>query len=256
MKMDNIVFVMVRPNYLGNIGSTTRVLKNFGFNGLSLVEPPVNYKDAEARKMAVGAFEVLKRASVYASVSDALKDCSFAVGTSAGQQRANKPMDFNQIIDEILTVAADKKVAILLGEEKNGLSAEDLKRCHSVLTIPVNADFPSLNVAQAAGIIAYELTRAAKMFSNAPNSLRPKGSGRQHTMEDLTTGAEDDELIDLFGELLDSIEFSRAYNRQLVLTEFRAIFQRLRPTKREASLVKGVLLKVQMSMGRHVKPNE
>ena len=254
--MDNVVFVMVRPNYLGNIGSATRVLKNFGFRRLALVQPPGNYKDAEARRMSVGAFDVLKAARVYETLSDAVKTSALVVGTSAGQQRSTKPMEFSSGIEEILRVAERQEVAILLGEEKNGLSVEDLKRCHAILTIPVNPDFPSLNVAQAAGIIGYELTRAAEIFSGPPPSKRSGGGGRQHTMEEPTVGAEDDELVEMLAELLDAVEFSRAYNRQLVLTELRGLFQRLRPTKREASLVKGVLHKVQLSIGRNSKDSE
>ena len=70
----------MRPNFLGNIGSTARVMKNFGFSQLRLVNPPRNYLDAEARKMAVDAFDVLKSAKVENSLSDALKDINLAFG--------------------------------------------------------------------------------------------------------------------------------------------------------------------------------
>ena len=73
-RQENVSFVLVRPYYLGNIGSAARALKNFGFQQLSLVEPPHNYKDAEARMMAVGAFDVLKAALVYDSLSQAAID--------------------------------------------------------------------------------------------------------------------------------------------------------------------------------------
>ncbi len=83
----NFVFILVRPNFLGNIGSSARVLKNFGFGQMRLVTPPKNYLDSESRRMAVDAFDVLKKARVFDSLATALEDITMSVATSSGQYR-------------------------------------------------------------------------------------------------------------------------------------------------------------------------
>ena len=87
-----IYFVLVRPVYLGNIGAFARLLKNFGFQNLRFVDAPRNYKDAEARKMAVGAFDILKSSETFNTLQEALSDINFVVGTTAGQQRSQSPL--------------------------------------------------------------------------------------------------------------------------------------------------------------------
>jgi TrmH family RNA methyltransferase len=172
LQSENIVFILVRPVYLGNIGSVARVMKNFGFRRLRLVEPPRNYKDAEARKMAVAAFDILKEAEVFPSLSDALKDVTFAVGTTSGQQRENPPVPL-RIITSMMAERSDALSAFVFGDERNGLSREELDRCHQVMTIPTSPDFAALNLAQAVAICAYELST---LLEEARTASFPEGA--------------------------------------------------------------------------------
>lgn len=232
-RQQNNIFVLVRPVFLGNIGATARVLKNFSFSNLRLVEPPKNYKDAEARKMSVGAFDILKHAQVFASLSEALQDISLAVGTSSGQQREQAPVSLACVLSNCQAVAAANKVAWVFGDERNGLTKEELQRCHHTVTIPVNPQFPALNVAQAVGIIAYELSKDRE----APEKCQL-----------YAPGIEDDELFCQIDELLQAVQFSRTFNRQTVLKELRHTYQRLMPTVRERDLLKGVLHKINQKL--------
>jgi TrmH family RNA methyltransferase len=231
--LSGITFILVRPNYLGNIGSVARVLKNFGFDHLRLVAPPKNYKDAEARKMAVGAFDVLKNSKVYATLGDALLDINIAIGTSCAQQRDIAPLPVEQIIPKLMNSAANN-VAFVFGEERNGLSKEELERCHHIAMVPTNAEFPSLNVAQAVGIFAYELS---KVTASAPQSDTR-----------LTSGADDDELFNLIRVLLDDVGFTRDHNREKINTELRSLYQRSNATARELDLLKGAVYKINQTI--------
>ncbi|SRR5579885_2948442 len=231
---DNIVFILVRPVFLGNMGSAARALKNFGFSNLRLVQPPRNYRDSEARRMSVGAFDVLKQARLFDTVSDALKDINLAVGTTSGRQRENAPVALPGISERIVSAAMINKVGVLFGDERDGLSRAELDRCHHVITIPTAADFPALNVAQAVAIVAYELTR--------PPSTNPPPAERY------SSGENDDRLFTMLDQILDAAGFSRKFNRASVLAELREFYQRALPTAREADLLDGALRRIRQKL--------
>jgi tRNA (cytidine32/uridine32-2'-O)-methyltransferase len=230
----NVHFILVRPLFLGNIGSIARVLKNFGFDNLRLVQPPRNYKDAEARRMSVGAFDILKQAQVFETLSDALKDINVVIGTTSGQQREHDPQPIQTVSPKILSAAKDNQVGLVFGDERNGLSRTELERCHSVITVPTDAEFAALNVAQAVGIIAYELIR--EQTSEAPRTAT------------YSSGQADDELFVLIDQLLDKVEFSKKFNRVTVLSELRQFYQRAQPTARESDLLGGAMHRINQKL--------
>lgn len=240
---DNVYFILVKPVYLGNIGSVARVMKNFGFAHLRFVEPPKGYKDSEARRMSVGAFDLLKSSEVFESLDSALQDISFAIGTTSGQQRDLVPVPFNAIAADAVCTAGNgaNKVAIVFGDERNGLTREELLRCHQVSTIPTDAGFPALNMAQAVAICAYELS--VKSGASADSS-GAAASGAAAAPASLPTGQQNDQLIEQLGTLLDAVEFSRTFNRDKVLLELRGFYQRAQPTSREYDLLRGALIKI------------
>jgi len=229
--LSNIAFIVVKPVYLGNIGAVARAMKNFALSDLRLVDPPKNYKDAEARKMSVGAFDILKQAKLFDSLEEALHDVAIAIGTTSGHQRKLVPLALSEVSEIIRAPANTNKVAFVFGDERDGLRQEDLNRCHHIVTIPTSPLLPSLNLAQAACVIGYELCRKESRSSSIES-------------EELSTGANDAELLQLFAQISDSVNFSRTFNRQIVLAEFRQLWQRTRPTKREADLLKGILIRL------------
>lgn len=222
--------MLARPIFLGNIGSTARVLKNFGYSKIRFVQPPRTYKDSEARRMSVGAFDLLKNSEVFDSLEDALRDISIAVGTTSGQQRESEPILLETIAPQLVSNAAENLIAFVFGDERDGLTRAELERCHCQVKIPTEPAFAALNMAQAVAICAYELIRTA---STAPTS---------HAR--LATGRNDDELFELIDRLLHKVEFSRKYNREMVLNELRQFYQRAHPTERECDLIKGALHKI------------
>ncbi|MFA6212001.1 MAG: TrmH family RNA methyltransferase [Candidatus Obscuribacterales bacterium] len=236
MNKDNIIFILVRPNFLGNIGSTARVMKNFGFSQLRLVNPPRNYLDAEARKMAVDAFDVLKKAKIEDSLSQALSDINLAFSTSACQHRTEEPEALGHLVSKIeeQDLTSNNKIAFVFGDERDGLTREEIARCHELILVPTEPTFASLNLAQALGIVAYELSRSSGLVN----------CRKATTSEILPNGREEDELMQLTSILMDRANFSRRYNRELVTMQLRSALQKMRPNKREFDLLRGFLLRL------------
>lgn len=236
MNKDNIIFILVRPNFLGNIGSTARVMKNFGFSQLRLVNPPRNYLDAEARKMAVDAFDVLKKAKIEDTLSNALSDINLAFSTSACQHRTEEPEALGRLVSKIeeQDLTSNNKIAFVFGDERDGLTREEIARCHELILVPTEPTFASLNLAQALGIVAYELSRSSGLVN----------CKKATTSEILPNGREEDELMQLTSILMDRANFSRRYNRELVTMQLRSALQKMRPNKREFDLLRGFLLRL------------
>jgi len=243
---ENFVFVLLRPNFLGNIGSSARVLKNFGFFQLRMVTPPKNYLDAEARKMAVDAFDVLKKAKVYDSLSAALEDVHLAVATSCGQYRINTAQDLGQLTAELFsetkTGLSDKNlIAIVFGDERNGMTNEEIDRCHRLMRIESNPQFPSLNLALALGIVAYRLSLALTSHDNTYCSTVNSASSESKILR--MSGKEEDQLLEKVVSLMDLADFSRSFSRKKVATELRGTIQRMDLSQREGLIWMGLLSK-------------
>jgi tRNA (cytidine32/uridine32-2'-O)-methyltransferase len=234
----NVKFIFCRPYYLGNIGSIARAMKNFAFSNLILVQPPHNYKDAEARMMAVGAFDLLKSCKVQDALAPAIEDAALVYGTSSGRQRAQNLISLQEAAKEAAIASHDNIVAFVFGDEKNGLETEELARCHRLVHIQTNPDFPAMNLAQAACATAYELTRA-NQFGVAQHNTPPKYTRRQ-----LPTVADENDFFTAVEEFFQLIDFTRPHNKQVVLDDLRRLYQRSSPTKRELDLVRSALYRL------------
>jgi TrmH family RNA methyltransferase len=141
----------------------------------------------------------------------------------------------------------DNRVAFIFGDEKNGLGNEELSRCHRLIHIATNPEFPALNLAQAAGTIAYELTRH-NTFGTVMRNTPPKYTRRQ-----LPTVKDEDEFFHLVEQFLLRIDFFRKYNKQVVVDDLRRLYSRCSPNKRELDLVRGSLHKLQAMMDQSAK---
>ena len=150
--------VLVRPRNPLNIGAAARAMSNFGARHLRLVNP---YKVAfrEARS-AVGASAVLKHASEFESVAEAIADCSLVVGTTAVRNRVlQNPLRWlnDETAGTIRKALQSRRVALLFGSEKIGLTNEDFTHCHWLLNIPTQEQHISMNLGQAVAVCLYGL---------------------------------------------------------------------------------------------------
>jgi tRNA (cytidine32/uridine32-2'-O)-methyltransferase len=128
---------------------------------------------------------------------------------------------------------------VVLGDERNGLSNDELTHCHILTRIETDPNFASLNVAQAACVIAYQLSRFCLPYE-AGISLQESPT--------LPTGEDDEELFEQVSLLLDHIEFSRKFNKSVVAKELRRFYYKAAPTRRESDLLRGVLHKLNQAL--------
>jgi len=155
--LERIRFVLVEPSHPGNIGGAARAMKTMGLAQLGVVNPR-RYPDPQAEWRAAGAQDVLDATVVYDSVDAAIADCHWVVGTSTRSRRIPWPVkDAADAASEMLAQPAGHRVAILFGRETSGLTNDELQKCHCHLQIPANPEYPSLNLAMATQVVAYEL---------------------------------------------------------------------------------------------------
>lgn len=159
------IFVLVDPQMGENIGATARAMLNFGVSGLRLVNPRDGWPNPKAAAMASGASAVIDGAQVFQTVDDALGDCSYVLATTARMRELSLPVVTPAQAAASLQsrVANGARCAVLFGGERSGLSSDDVARADAILSIPVNPAFASINLAQAALIIAYEWSQQTAM---------------------------------------------------------------------------------------------
>lgn len=145
-----------------NIGAAARAMSNLGFSRLRVVNPyEASFREARS---AVGAAPLLAQAEQYASVAEAVADCSLVAGTTAGVHRELKlplrlPAEAAPLVRKRLRSGG--RVALLFGSEKRGLANDDLSHCHWLIHIPTRQEHVSMNLGQAVAVCLYELARGA-----------------------------------------------------------------------------------------------
>jgi tRNA/rRNA methyltransferase len=164
-----IRFVLVAPRYGGNVGAAARVLKNFGFARLDVVDPREGTGHEDAVRMAVDAADILAAAGTHATLDDALTTASTVVGTSRRMGKQRQPHDrLDQLAPVIAGLASRGEVALVFGREDHGLSDGDLDRCTHLAYVPTSPAYPALNVAQTVAIVAYEVRGALEAMTPPP----------------------------------------------------------------------------------------
>jgi tRNA/rRNA methyltransferase len=231
MSLDRLRVVLVRPKSSGNVGSVARVMKNFGVSDLALVAPR-RYRRSAADAMAVHAADVLARSRRHASLSDAVADCAWVVGTTCrpGSYR-RRPLTPQAAAAEILSIARANRVALVLGPEDHGLSNADLKLCHEIVTIPTHSSYLSLNLAQAALVCLYEIFR-----------LRHPTAAQ---MESLATSERLERMYEHLGRALLDIGFLHGANPEHIMFSVRRMFGRARLDDREVAIWLGIARQIE-----------
>lgn len=167
-------FVLVNPHYPENVGAAARAIKTMGFGQLGLVKPSrLAIPEHEmAHRMAVKAWDVLQAARLFATWQEAARGAGLLAATTSrrGVSKICNPRQF--AAHAVKAAAEHRSVIILFGNEKTGLPAETVEAVDWRIRIPMAADQPSINLAQATQIVAYELFMAA-LDSRAANLRAP-----------------------------------------------------------------------------------
>ncbi|MCX7787700.1 MAG: tRNA/rRNA methyltransferase [Spirochaetes bacterium] len=152
-------FILVEPSVPENVGSVARAMKTLGFHSLALVHSEI-HREEKAKWVAHGAGEILEHAKVYPSLNEAIRDLDFVVATTARKRSLNHdyhtPKELCKLLKEKEGIV--HKVGLLFGREESGLTNAELALAHCVSSIPLVGTYPSLNLAQAVLVYAYELS--------------------------------------------------------------------------------------------------
>lgn len=226
------ILVLVRPQMGENVGAAARAMLNFGLEHLRLVAPRDGWPNPAAVALASGASRVLDHARVFRDVPEAVGDCTRVYATTARGRELTRPVltPEEAMADARARIAAGERVAVLFGPERAGLENEDIVPAQAIVTVPVNPEFYSLNLAQCVLLMAYEWGRLA--VPPAP----PSGGPDPATVADVTR------LSEAFDARLSQSGFFFPPDKAPVMRQnLRAMLARWGLTRPEVQTLHGIL---------------
>jgi tRNA (cytidine32/uridine32-2'-O)-methyltransferase len=235
--LDKIRIVLISTSHPGNIGSSARAMMTMGLSELCLVAP-LSFPHDKAIEMASGATEILANASIVETLDEAINDCTLVIGMSARDRAIPWPLFTpremaQKVIGE--SKAPHSQIAILFGREQNGLTNDELQRCHAHVQIPANPIYSSLNLAAAVQVMAYEL----RMADLGEITFADEWDYR------LATADEMEKFFIHLQEVLVQIEFLKLSAPRRLMTRMRRLFFRTRPDAMEMNMLRGMLTAIQ-----------
>ena len=238
MNLTSIRIILVGTTHPGNIGAAARAMKTMGLSRLYLVSPK-HFPDPKAREMAVGADDLLQQAIVVDSLDDALAGCRLIFASSARPRDLAIPGLTPAGCAELAATMDDTvEIAVVFGQERTGLTNDELLRCHYHVQIPTNPDFSSLNLAQAVQIFAYELRLKL---------LNPEAM--VNMSEDPLASSDDVErFYTHLWEVLMTINFLKPKNPGRIKQRIRRLFNRAALEEQEVNIFRGILTQMQRAL--------
>lgn len=164
--------ILVRPQLGENIGKAARAMLNFGLTDLRLITPRDGWPNPDAGPAAAGADIVLEKARVFTNIADATADCAHIFATTVRKRGVTKKVVTPEQAAHEIWSAPDQS-AILFGPERSGLETDDVAIARKIITVPINPEFGSLNLAQAVILCAYEWSKGATLASPPATELDP-----------------------------------------------------------------------------------
>lgn len=244
--------VLVRPREAGNVGAACRAMANMGLSELHLVEPAAHVGSepgSEARRFAVHAHHVLDGARRHPSLADALAPFRRVVGTTSARDRTlSVPVVTPRRLAETLRDEPPLPTALVFGSEVGGLTNDELALCDVHVTIPADPVQPTLNLAQAVLVVAYEL------YQSPWWPLSGDREGGEPLADPRVEPPAAVEVVEgLFGHLqtvFEEVGFARDTTIDGVLRDLRQLAARARPTEREVTVLRGVLRRIGNALER------
>jgi len=225
--------VLVNTSHPGNIGAAARAMKNMGLEQLWLVEPN-QFPSAEATARASGADDLLANAVCVDTLDAALEGTGLVIGASARSRTLPVPMlNPRECAELVMNEPMETRAAVVFGRERTGLTNDELDRCHYLVQIPTNPDYPSLNVAAAVQVIGYELRMAMGIMSP-----------RQEKTHRFATADEMELFYRHLERTLIDVKFLKPDNPRQLMRRLRRLFGRVRVNENEINILRGILTAV------------
>lgn len=191
VRVNQPVIVLVRPQLGENIGKAARAMLNFGLSEIRLVAPRDGWPNPSAGPAAAGANSVLEQAQVYETLAEAVADCAHVYATTVRKRGVTKPV----VTPEQAAQAIHRDVgrsALVFGPERSGLDSDDVALARAIITVPINPEFASINLAQAVILCAYEWSKGVALA--------------QPTAEEILPPAPQEQLEGMIGQLVEMLE--------------------------------------------------
>lgn len=232
-QLTRVRIVLVEPAGPLNVGSVARVMKNMGLNQLILVKPHCDRLSDEAKLMAVHGIDVLEQSQVVETIPEALQGCQRILATTGRSLSLPTHLETpREALPWLLTEGLN--TALMFGPEDRGLNNEELNYAQRFVSIPANADYPSLNLAQAVAVCSYELYQAAQ------DSLESKA--------DLSFNSASFEALEGYYQHLEAVLLKIGYlyphTAKARLGKFRRLYNKANLTTEEVALLRGILRQV------------
>ncbi|AZL61007.1 RNA methyltransferase [Tabrizicola piscis] len=232
------VFILVRPQMGENIGAAARAMLNFGLERMRVTGPRDGWPNPKAVAMASGAGRVLDQAGLFADVPGAIADCDFVFATTArGRELVKEIVTPERAMAMARALGAEgKKVGVLFGPERAGLENDDIIHANAIVTVPVNPEFPSLNLAQCVLLLGYEWQRQG---AEVPATVMELARTEFASREDVGR------LADHFEERLDAAGFFFPETKaEGMKSNLRNMWGRLGLTRAEVQTFHGMLRQI------------
>lgn len=248
---DRVRFVLVETSRPGNVGAAARAMKTMGFHDLVLVKP--RYEQVlmheEAVAFASGAQDVLQQARIVNSLDEAIADCNVVAGLSARLREFSPPLkqprEFAASISASMAAStaastaeeSTLQAALVFGNERFGLSNEQVERCNVLLHIPTNPDYSSLNLAQAVQIMAYECRMATVASTHMPSGIGFQG--------ELAKAEQIEGMFNHLEQALIEIDFLDPAHPKKLMSRLRRLFSRSALETEEVNILRGIAQHIQ-----------
>ena len=227
MDKSSLRIILCRIWSPGNIGSVLRAMKNFGFTDIVSVDQ-MNFSEEETLTMCAGAKDHYKFLRFSNDLRSEVSDLNVLYGFTARKRRHFKMITPQEMVEEIQLMPPTARVGIMFGNETNGLNNDEIDICDKTVMIPTEKDYSSLNVATAAMIALYEISKISEKSSS------------KKIIRDLIKIEEKEELFSLIERVVRSKLMERSDNKIQIKENVRHIFRRVKLNSKEAGFIRSI----------------
>ena len=229
MSVNNISFILHKPQLSENIGACARGMKNFNFNKLIVIDPKPIFPNDKILATSVGAKNIINKAKNFENLEKSLKNIDIVIATSA--RFRNKNIKHIQL-EDLKKINYKKKIAFLFGSEASGLSNNEISYANYTLQIPTNPDFKSLNLSHSLIIIAQYLS---SIISSKASSFNKSNKVKSASKKEIVA------MANLCIQNLEDINFFKSKEKKPIMLEnLRNIFYRMELSTKETRILSGV----------------
>ena len=229
MSINNISFILHKPQLSENIGACARAIKNFNFKKLVLINPKPSFPNDKILATSVGAKDIIKQSKNYNNLEDAISKIDIIIATSARFRNKNvKHIN----LDDLKKINLKKKIGFLFGSEASGLSNNEVSYANYTLQIPTNPDFKSLNLSHSLIIIAQYLS---SIINSKGSSFKKSNKVKSASKKEIVA------MANLCIQNLEDINFFKSKEKKPIMLEnLRNIFYRMELSTKETRILSGV----------------